>query len=785
MPLVSGSIPNLINGVSQQPPSLRLKTQGEYQLNGLSSVVKGLTKRPCAAYKHDLDQYASGDNTFHHTVRTSYGDLLHLGIAVGANGFTLVDANGVNKTLSATQAALDYLNTVTNPKEDIAVVTVADYTYIVNKRKPVATLPDLTPLPASDANRKYEALIYTKQGDYQTTYTLKARRPGAGWTTQSYTTGASTNDSTSATQAAESSIKTDNIASNLYNISLPAGINKARYNNVIHLYSSTEFEIEVEDSRGNNHLLGFKEEVIDFKQLPKDGPENFVIKVSGDNEKAQDDYYVKLITNTTGGGVWKETVAPGIKYKLDASTMPHQLRLDDATGNYVFEPMPWAERKAGDDDSNPFPLFAEDGLTINDIFFFRNRLGLLYDENIILSESGEFTEYNFFRRTALTVVDSDPIDVSVSNNQVSILKHAVPFNEALLLFSDKTQFKLNAIDILAPDTVSVDVTTQFEASTKAKPVGAGKYVFFPFSRGAYSGVREYFTNSNTDTNDATDITAHVPSYIKGNITAMKASSNEDIIVVQTDDSPYDLYVYRFYWQNEEKLQSAWSKWTFKDKVRHFEFENSTLLVAFERSATEMYMAEVSLSTDSSELITQGGWPVLLDARRLINPNTVTSFSTTEEYVYITDKGKVITKNEVVTYNQKGDYVFYGYPYSFKYTFSEQVMRQDKEPITIGRLQLRNMNVVYNDTGYFEAEVIPKGATDPANRASYRTIFSGRTVGGITNILNQPAISDGTFRINAMADTKGLAISLVSDSHLPCAFQSAEWEGYYRLRSNRV
>ena len=222
------------------------------------------------------------------------------------------------------------------------------------------------------------------------------------------------------------------------------------------------------------------------KQLPKDGPTDFVIKVSGDNEKAQDDYYVKLITDTTGGGVWKETVAPGIKYKLDASTMPHQLRLDGATGKYVFEPMPWAERKAGDDDSNPFPLFAEEELTLNDIFFFRNRLGLLYDENIILSESGEFTEYNFFRRTALTVVDSDPIDVSVSNNQVSILKHAVPFNEALLLFSDKTQFKLNAIDILAPDTVSVDVTTQFEASTQAKPVGAGKYVFFPFSRGAYS-----------------------------------------------------------------------------------------------------------------------------------------------------------------------------------------------------------------------------------------------------------------------------------------------------------
>ena len=46
MGLVSKSIPNFINGVSQQPPSLRLESQGEVQENGLSDVVDGLKKRP-------------------------------------------------------------------------------------------------------------------------------------------------------------------------------------------------------------------------------------------------------------------------------------------------------------------------------------------------------------------------------------------------------------------------------------------------------------------------------------------------------------------------------------------------------------------------------------------------------------------------------------------------------------------------------------------------------------------------------------------------------------------
>ena len=46
MPLISSSIPNLINGVSQQPPALRLASQAEAVINCLPSPVEGLKKRP-------------------------------------------------------------------------------------------------------------------------------------------------------------------------------------------------------------------------------------------------------------------------------------------------------------------------------------------------------------------------------------------------------------------------------------------------------------------------------------------------------------------------------------------------------------------------------------------------------------------------------------------------------------------------------------------------------------------------------------------------------------------
>ena len=74
----------------------------------------------------------------------------------------------------------------------------------------------------------------------------------------------------------------------------------------------------------------------------------------------------------------------------------------------------------------------------------------------------------------MTGLDSNPIDISVSNNEVSILKHAAAFDQSLLLFSDFQQFSLNSSDgAFTPSNVSVDVVTQFESTAQAPPVSSG------------------------------------------------------------------------------------------------------------------------------------------------------------------------------------------------------------------------------------------------------------------------------------------------------------------------
>ncbi|MFM9515600.1 hypothetical protein RDK54_14265, partial [Listeria monocytogenes] len=70
---------------------------------------------------------------------------------------------------------------------------------------------------------------------------------------------------------------------------------------------------------------------------------------------------------------------------------------------------------------------------------------------------------------------------------------------------------------------------RFEANLTAKPVGAGKNVFFGVNRGPWAGVREYYVDPEAKVNDAADVASHCPSYLFGSITLLTASSNEDMV----------------------------------------------------------------------------------------------------------------------------------------------------------------------------------------------------------------------------------------------------------------
>ena len=777
MSLISGSIPNLLNGVSQQPPSLRHASQAEIQENGLSSVTRGLEKRPCTEHIAKLSGVANANDVFLHAIKYSSSEdytavFSSAGVKVFNQAGTALVVNDADG--NAITSLPTYLTGINSFETDISAVSVGDTTFVVNKAKTV--LLD-TYVPTARPN---EAMFYVRQADYGLTYKITV-----GSATATYTTP----DGSSSAHSAQ--IGTDYIATQLFNnLSISSPFVKERIGSVIYVKNaSADFTITSSDGAGDRFLYSFKGQTIDFKNLPRKGKVGFKIKVAGSNEKKQDDHYVHLTQgdNTNNELIWKETVGDkavdgsALKNRINNITMPHSLR-KEVNGTFTFAPLTWDDREAGDEDTNPVPSFI--GYKINDIFFHRNRLGFLADENVIFSEAGEF--YNFFPKTVLTTLDSNPIDVAVSNNQISILKHAIPFNESLLIFSDLTQFMLTASELLTPDTVHIDVSTNFEANLNAKPVGAGRYVFFGFSKGKWSGVREYYVEQASETNDAADVSAHVPNYLDGTIRGLSASSNEDMLLVLTEDKPNSIFVYRYYWRGEEKLQSAWSEWKFTGKVCSAAFNGSTIKLVMEYS-DGVYLENLSLASDAASpdmvyttsLTNYGGGALLLDRRYKVTGSSLPYSDSNTLFVNTT--GSLRTQAEAIAdvAANSNTVIYAGVPYLFKYQFSEQVLKQDNKAVTTNKLQIRNFHIVYNDTAYFKVESTPKA------RAVQTHEFNGRIVGSLSNILGQANLASGSFRLSVNTSSKYAQIVIVSDSYLPCVLQSAEYEGFLTQRTSRI
>lgn len=797
MGIISSTIPNMVNGVSQQPPAIRMVSQAEKQVNGYSTVVEGLRKRPGTRHVVRLPGIVT-ENSFLHTINRDTKERYLVVLSSGS--IQVFDLDGNQKVVN-TPNGVGYLAGAT--KDDFRCVTVADYTFILNTNT-VATEDTLL----SPNDTPNEALVWVKQGAYGATYTVTVDGTSASYTVPD-------GSDKSHTAWVRTSHIAEQLATSLWN-SISASHAITQHNSQIYIKrrDNAPFTVQSKDSLGENGTETFYKTVQRFSSLPARAVNNLKVEITGDQASSFDNYYVKFETgdsSASGPGVWKETVKGGEVVRINRSTMPHALTRE-ADGTFTFKQVEWEDRKCGDLESNPMPSFVN--RKINDIFFHRNRLGFVSDENVVFSRSGDF--FNFFRGTSTAVLDDDPIDVGVSHSKVSILRHAVPFAETLLLFSDQTQFRLGKTDVLTPSTVSIDQTTEYECSLKAKPVGCGRYVYFTVNRGAYTGLKEYYIDATTEVLDATEVTSHVPRYVPGNVFKLVASTTEDCLVALSNDDRSKVFIYKFYWIDNEKAQASWSHWEFAPGVEILsaDFIESSLYFIVKRS-DGVHIEYLDLESGKTET----GWNVAVHLDKTITEAQTTNIA----YNVVTDKtsfrlpftysaeeqellqvvvapggtrpaGVVANGITFSSYSGftvvslPGDWsaqpIYIGLKYTFEYEYSELAIREQagnggENVVSEGRLQLRRMSVLYSKTGYFKAEVLAIG------KQPYTYTFTGRVLGSSNNVLGEVPIEAGKFKFPLMGHNTKLTIKLINDSYLPSHFLSSEWEGFYVLRSKRL
>ncbi len=415
MSLISSSIPNLVNGISQQPPTLRLTSQAEVQENGISTVAKGMKKRPPTKHIARLTGTQLQD-AYLHTINRDKNEKYIVAVTNGA--IRVWNLLGTELTVN-TPDGVAYL-TSDSPKTAFRTVTVADYTFLVNKGVTVTKATELT------ASRPYEGLVSITGGNYGKVYSIKINDVQVA----SFTT----RDGTSASHSVD--LNTDTIATNLYNGLIASGKSAIRSGSVIYISSGNDFKLEVFDGFNNGAAVALKGNIQQFSDLPNNGVVNgFTIEIAGDANSGFDNYWVKYVEDGSASGIWKEAVEPGISNGFMDSTMPHAL-VREADGTFTFKELDYGKRTAGDEDSSTDPSFV--GRAISDVFFYRNRLGFLSEDSVIFSEAAQF--FKFYNPTATALLDSALIDAAVSHTKVSTLVHAVPCSHQQLPFSSHTQF---------------------------------------------------------------------------------------------------------------------------------------------------------------------------------------------------------------------------------------------------------------------------------------------------------------------------------------------------------
>ena len=818
MAVISRAIPTLLRGISQSSDALKQADHADIQDNADSNPVLGLTKRSGSQFLATISNSTLGN--VH--IQTINRDATEQYVAVFSNGNVKVfELDGTELTVHKPDGT-SYLNT-SNPRSVMKTVTIADFTFVVN----TSITPAMDSALSNSASNITQAIIFINQATSKTTYSVTVD----GVTVTDDTTG---NDP----------LSTDTVATDLaggLNSGL-TGFAIARNGPVIHIKKNdgSDFSIDGNDSQGNTKMTIIKDTVQQFTDLPNVSPNGYVVEVAGDESTDFDNYYVKFTTNNGNAfeeGQWSETVEAGIPFKFNYDTMPHVL-IRQADGNFRFARVDgdsytasgqsfnlpkWGERIVGDLVSAPDPSFI--GNKINNVFFFRNRLGFLAGDNVILSTVSEF--FNFFPETVISVLDTEPIDVAASHTKVAILKHAVTMGEKLILFSEQTQFVLSSsADNLTPSTANVLVQTEFESNAAAQPVGSGSSIYFLTKKGSFAGIREYIIAGNQQIQDAANTTIHVPRLIPSGIFKMAVSNNQDILVLLGTENPNKLYVNRWlYGEGFTKALNAWFTFTINSNrsILNIDFIGTDLImviqeangVTLEKIPFETNFREpnaefeyhldhkvteatsgVSVAYNSSTGISTFTVPYRLRADmnivgRYLASGETSTFVDAQGNTKTLVSGQALTTTNATngstsTITATGDFrnskFIIGEPYEMHYRFSQQRLTQGGGGATeliSGRLQIHHFYIKYEDSGFFQVEVTPE------NRDTSLHKFTGRLLGAASASIGQINLDTGTFKVPIMSKSDRVDIDIKNNTFLPTLLASAEYEGVFHMRSRRT
>ena len=528
-------IPNLLQGISKQAPSVRFPGQVADAENCDFDLKDGARKRAGTQTLGVIEGALSyGEYKLHRIERDDEEEYL---IVYGTEAFLKIyDYNkGVQAALFIPPEAETYIGTpdangFAPNKDSYKFITVADTTFVVNKnviprttengaQLDPATMPHLLQRKSFDENGN--ALFEIKQG------TWKSR----SYNRQIINTANAGPTIVDGEENLRPGFKLK--YANQTSVLLPQNATAQEVENALqgNGFDANDFLVEqkITVTAGGESRTEYTGEYEDIDLEIADDPYRGKGTIGGRAVAGLGTFkFGKVIV--TGGPLGEKPMSIAISSDIDVDEMIEVV--DDATGMGI-------SLARGDNETDPPPAFAFDetqdgleGMTIRDISYVRNRLVIAADEFICFSQIDDV--FNFYLENPPTLVDSDAFDVQLASTEVTIIDHIVAFRGAMVVFTKSgQQFEMGGIETLSPGTATLTQTTKYQTAD-VRPEKVGDRVYFASSGNSESKLLEYYYSDSDAGNVALDISKHVEGLLPTKITGLTSEPNEETVFVLSE-----------------------------------------------------------------------------------------------------------------------------------------------------------------------------------------------------------------------------------------------------------
>ena len=518
--------------------------------------------------------------------------------------------------------------------------------------------------------------------------------------------------------------------------------------------------------------------------------------------------------NRFGEGVWEECAAPDLDVAFDTDTMPIQMTrvlpgtfsingggsTSYANGAFRFEYPPWDDRKVGDDRTYPKPSFVDN--KINKIFFFRNRIGLLSGENVILSRVNDF--YNFWAKTAFTIANADPIDLQSTSTYPTDLFDAIEVNAGLLMFSASQQFLLKTDEAqLTPETAIVSYLSSYAFNEKTKPFNMGTTAGWLNSTAKRTRFHEMAGIQRNGEPQVLEQTKVISKLFPDDITLV-AESTENQMVLFASANKNEVWGYKYYTQGEQRIQSAWFRWELAGTVTyHCMMDDVYYAVLKNGSVYTLQSFDIRKATDTLLVGTAPTeYLIHLDTKKEISSGSLTYNATTNKTsftkptgydnagqlaVFCKTAGNNVGRFSKATVNGsdiewEGDWsslnIILGYLYEMEVElptiFIQQSDGQQIRSETSGSLIVHRLNFSFGAVGLIDVTLKRRGRPD------YNKTYE--SIDWDSYISNTLSISEEHIHTIPVYDRNtNLSVHLNSTHPSPATLNSMTWEGDFNSK----